>query len=164
MWMVNTSVSAGTQTGMSLLLAVNTVLNVLLSGSLRLLIFFFFWYGWTWAQHFRTFGPPLRLHARSRPLLWNLGLEGLDPGARVGQQLKHFLLETDGTKSGREFTLERLTAAGRPPAATHLHCHSEVVPVFNFWHLQLQPHGHLQHKHTSKTDLIWGRKTEKRNF
>lgn len=42
MWMVNTSVLAGAQTGMSLLLAVNTVLNVLLSGSVRLLIFFFF--------------------------------------------------------------------------------------------------------------------------
>lgn len=61
-----------------------------------------------------------------------------------------------GAAAGRSVS----RSASRPPAATHLHCHSEVVPVFNFRDLQLQPHGHLQHKRTSKIDLIWGRKTE----
>lgn len=153
---------------MSLLLAVNTGLNVLFSGSLRLFFFFFLvWLNlcitfqdlWTTASVTHAL-PTLTLKSGSgRPRSWCAcwsAAQTLSPG-------------DDGTKSGREFTLGRLTAAaqqqadqsaGRPPAATHLHCHSEVVPVFNFRDLQLQPHGHLQHKRTSKIDLIWGRKTE----
>lgn len=44
------------------------------------------------------------------------------------------------------------------PAATDLHSHSKVVPVFNLWHLQLNPHGHLRHKRTCESVLYRSKK------
>lgn len=88
-------------------------------------------------------------------LLWNLGLECLDLGARVGQQLEHFLLwhENDAlttheanVQTSRHGTRESLHCFTNLAPVTNLHSHSKVVTIFNFRDLELHPHRHLPGK------------------